>query len=197
MGSIPSVCPGYKSPKNNSPGSPCEKSLGRALRRGGLSGMSVFAGRKCCGFSLIHSVQTPLHLCQNGGPREVWLSSSNQPNKKGTNKRGNIWPWVNIQIVPPVNIRLNPTTKIGSEMGGEFTYNKMGPLVLTHSQVIQCCLILKGRQGGEELAQRALLRIPGRDRARSCISAARFSVIPLAKFPKVRMSHRCPSLEVS
>ena len=35
------------------------------------------------------------------------------------------WPWVNSQIVPPVNIP-NPTTKIGSKMGGEFTYPKMG-----------------------------------------------------------------------
>ena len=26
------------------------------------------------------------------------------------------------QIVPPVNIRFNPTTKIDSKMGGEFTY---------------------------------------------------------------------------
>ena len=30
----------------------------------------------------------------------------------------------------------NPTTKIGSKMGGEFTYPKMVPLVLTHSQII-------------------------------------------------------------
>ena len=36
-------------------------------------------------------------------------------------KRGVHWPWVKSQIVPPVNIRFNPTT-IGSEMGGEFTY---------------------------------------------------------------------------
>ena len=34
------------------------------------------------------------------------------------------WPWVKIQIgFPPVN---NPTTKIGSTMGGEFIYSKMG-----------------------------------------------------------------------
>ena len=31
-----------------------------------------------------------------------------------------VWPWVKIQIVPPVNIPL--PTKIGSKMGGEFTY---------------------------------------------------------------------------
>ena len=30
------------------------------------------------------------------------------------------WPWVKIQIVPQVNIPI--PTKIGSEMGGEFTY---------------------------------------------------------------------------
>ena len=29
----------------------------------------------------------------------------------------------------------NPTTKIGSKMGGEFPYPKMVPLVLTHSHV--------------------------------------------------------------
>ena len=29
----------------------------------------------------------------------------------------------------------NPTTKIGCKMGGEFTYPKMVPLVLTHSQM--------------------------------------------------------------
>ena len=30
----------------------------------------------------------------------------------------------------------NPTTKIGSHMGGEFTYHKMIPLVLTRSHVL-------------------------------------------------------------
>ena len=29
----------------------------------------------------------------------------------------------------------NPTTKIGSKMGGEFTYPKLVPLVLTHNQI--------------------------------------------------------------
>ena len=28
-----------------------------------------------------------------------------------------IWLWAKSQIVPPVNIRFNPTTKIGSKMG--------------------------------------------------------------------------------
>ena len=28
-------------------------------------------------------------------------------------------PWVKTQIVPPENIRFNPTTKIGSRMGDE------------------------------------------------------------------------------
>ena len=46
-----------------------------------------------------------------------------------------VWPLVKIQIVAPVNIRFNPTTKIGSTMGGEFTYPKMVPLVLTHSHM--------------------------------------------------------------
>ena len=32
----------------------------------------------------------------------------------------------------PVNIRFNPTTQIGSKMGGEFTYPKMVTLGLTH-----------------------------------------------------------------
>ena len=30
--------------------------------------------------------------------------------------------WVKSQIVPPVNIRFNPTTKIGLKIGGKFTY---------------------------------------------------------------------------
>ena len=30
----------------------------------------------------------------------------------------------------------NPTTKIGSKMGGEFTYPRMVPLVLTHSHIL-------------------------------------------------------------
>ena len=33
-----------------------------------------------------------------------------------TNRGFNIWPWVKIQIVPPVNIPIS--TKIGSKMGG-------------------------------------------------------------------------------
>ena len=35
----------------------------------------------------------------------------------------------------PVNIRFNPTTKIGSEMGAAFTYRKKVLVVLTHSHV--------------------------------------------------------------
>ena len=35
--------------------------------------------------------------------------------------------------VPPENIPI--PTKIGSKMGGEFTYPKMVPLVLTHSHI--------------------------------------------------------------
>ena len=34
------------------------------------------------------------------------------------------WPWVKIQIAPPVNIPI--PTKIDSKMGGEFTCPKMG-----------------------------------------------------------------------
>ena len=38
---------------------------------------------------------------------------------------GDTWPWVKIQIEPPVNIPI--PTKAGSKMGGEFTYQpKMG-----------------------------------------------------------------------
>ena len=36
--------------------------------------------------------------------------------------------------VPPVNIPI--PTKIGSKMGGEFTYPRMVPLVLTHSHFL-------------------------------------------------------------
>ena len=35
-----------------------------------------------------------------------------------------IWPWAKIQIVPPVQIPI--PTKIGSKMGGEFTYQPKG-----------------------------------------------------------------------
>ena len=34
--------------------------------------------------------------------------------------------------------RPHPTTKIGSKMGGEFTYPKMVPLVLAHSHMALC-----------------------------------------------------------
>ena len=44
-------------------------------------------------------------------------------------------PWVKILIAPPVNIRFNQTTKIGSKMRGEFAYPKMVPLALTHSHI--------------------------------------------------------------
>ena len=44
------------------------------------------------------------------------------------NLRWNKWPWVKIQIVPPVNIPI--PTKIGSKMGGAPTPNGI-PLVLT------------------------------------------------------------------
>ena len=39
--------------------------------------------------------------------------------------------------VPSVNIRVNPTTKIGSKIGGEFTYTpKWDPItVLTHGHL--------------------------------------------------------------
>ena len=38
------------------------------------------------------------------------------------------WPWVKTQFVPlsAPSEHPNPTTKIGSKMGGEFTYPKMG-----------------------------------------------------------------------
>ena len=47
------------------------------------------------------------------------------------------WLWVKIQIVPRPSEHPNPTTKIGSKMGGEFTYPKMAPLVLTHSHILR------------------------------------------------------------
>ena len=37
-----------------------------------------------------------------------------------------IWPWLKIQIVPPVNIPI--PAKTGSKMGGEFIYPKNGPV---------------------------------------------------------------------
>ena len=46
---------------------------------------------------------------------------------RGTQNRNHhipIWAWVKIPIVFPVNISI--PTKIGSKMGGEFTYPKMG-----------------------------------------------------------------------
>ena len=52
----------------------------------------------------------------------------------GQNPKPGFWPPVP-GFWPPVNLRFNPTTKIGKpKMGGGFTYPKMVPLVLTHSQ---------------------------------------------------------------
>ena len=65
-----------------------------------------------------------LHLCKgyaqevatvNGGLAPVSAKSKN-PWQGGTLNLK--WPWVKIQIVPPVNIRFNPTTKTGSKLGG-------------------------------------------------------------------------------
>ena len=59
-----------------------------------------------------------------------------------------IWPWVKIQIVPPVNIRLNPTTKIGSKMGGEFTYQpKWDPKTVLTTTAIWPRLVVFGFLG--------------------------------------------------
>ena len=49
------------------------------------------------------------------------LSTSQQGESRSTHN----WPWVKIQIVPPVNIPI--PTKIGSRMGGEFTYQNRIP----------------------------------------------------------------------
>ena len=62
-----------------------------------------------------------------------------------------IWPWVKIQFVPPVNIRFNPTTEIGSKMGGEFTYAKMVHLPTAISMIynswFQACRIGSQQNG--------------------------------------------------
>ena len=47
-------------------------------------------------------------------------------------------PGVKIQIVPPVNIPI--PTKIGSKMGGEFTYPKMGSHWFWPTAMIVLCL---------------------------------------------------------
>ena len=49
-----------------------------------------------------------------------------------------MWPWVKIQIVPPVNLPI--PTKKGSKMGGEFTYPKNGiPLGFGPRPYMFCC----------------------------------------------------------
>ena len=56
------------------------------------------------------------------GSREVSCHERN-PLKQSMNPfpaKTNTWLWVEIQIVPPVNMPI--PTKIGSKMGGEFTY---------------------------------------------------------------------------
>ena len=63
-----------------------------------------------------------------------------------------------IQIVAPVNIRFNPTTKTGFKMGGEFTYPQ---IVLTTTAI--CCLKLAaigGSLSNEELRRGVQLQHP-------------------------------------
>ena len=60
-----------------------------------------------------------------------------------------MWPWVKIQIVPPVNIPILPIlTKIGSKMVGEFTYQpKWDPkTVLTTTAMFLWELMIKAAQ---------------------------------------------------
>ena len=59
-------------------------------------------GFHCCGFSLgMLALELAAFL---GRETARW--------------EGGRWPWVKIQIVAPVNIRLNATTKIGFNTGG-------------------------------------------------------------------------------
>ena len=58
----------------------------------------------------------------------------------------------------------NPTTKIGSNMGGEFTYTKMVPLVLTHSRILHLLHTHKTKElellsGRDELGQMRIAAI--------------------------------------
>ena len=60
---------------------------------------------------------------QNGIPLVLLVPCGHYP--------AGIWPWAKIQIVPPVNIPI--PTKIGSKLGGEFTYQpKWDPIGFTN-----------------------------------------------------------------
>ena len=60
---------------------------------------------------------------QNGIPLVLLIPCGHYP--------AGIWPWAKIQIVPPVNIPI--PTKIGSKLGGEFTYQaKWDPIGFTN-----------------------------------------------------------------
>ena len=62
----------------------------------------------------------PAELAARANLEETWAGGGSPKNQKD---QSNFWPWVKTQIVPPVNIPI--PTKVGSRMGGEFTYPKI------------------------------------------------------------------------
>ena len=84
-------------------------------------------------------------VCEHRGRRDEAAPDSDtwRTEQKGAahNPKCGTWPWVKIKIA--LSEHPNPTSKIGSKMGGEFTYPKMVPLVLTHSHM--CTALAKQR----------------------------------------------------
>ena len=122
----------------------------------------------------------PCHQAMSGLPRRSPISPSHKKQTPGVlqlgiSKSGDqlngaklMWPWVEIQIVPSVNI---PTpTKIGPKMGGEFTYPRMG----SHWQPCKCPSFSREPKSGRGF------RSPGRpgptaSRSLGCRSSGRAS----------------------
>ena len=89
-------------------------------------------------------------LAQEPLARLAFQQCRARPREKGTLERmpARINMWVKIQIVPLCEHQPIPT-KIGSKMGGEFTYPKMGShWFLSHGQINLCP---PGRQCGHSL----------------------------------------------
>ena len=90
-----------------------------------------------CHFLELQRVQKRWHGEETHGRRAATTSRKPRRTAPGTPSAdvprapGPKWPWVNIQIVPPVNIPI-PTEK--AKMGAAPNLN-MVPLVLTHSRM--------------------------------------------------------------
>ena len=99
----------------------------RVPRWSEIGGCEFEIGSKRSGFSM----DTSSSRSQN------WARA---PMKKAEARLGfSTWPGVKSQIVPPVNIRFNPTTKIGSKMSGEFTYQPNWDPKTVLTTTATCC----------------------------------------------------------